>query len=302
MLSHRTTRAREARSSELMGANCRASLASFEAWDFSPTAVTRTAPEPLVTLDAENMRSPGCLSTASLSPVSRDSSRPSPSAESTTASAGTWSPRLSSRTSSSTISSRGIFTLRPSRSTVAGSRRSRAILSSCRLAEYSCTKPMTTLLSAARQNSRSSHRPSAMITAAHSPSTRLNSVNTWVRMMAHTLRDVVDDAALVSPSSTRSATACELSPSLTSVPSSALCGLGAAFWVRWGIALLEAGLVVPSVGARLPAAGVPGAGAGVGGDSGGRGGLSGDVLRPVPGLPRRGRSAAPRRSPRRSGP
>ena len=247
MVSHRTTRASEARSSELMGANCLASVASLEAWDASPTAVTRTFPAPPVTLEAENTWSPRRLTTGSFSPVSSDSSRSRPSASSTTASAGTWSPRESSRTSSSTISSRGIRTVAPSRSTRAGSRRSRAILSSCRLAEYSWTKPITTLLTAARQNSRSSHRPSAMMTAAHSPSTRLKRVNTWVRTMAHTLRDVVLEDALVSPRAIRSATASELRPWRTRTPSSTVAGLGDGLCVRWGMVLLGSAPLHPSV-------------------------------------------------------
>ena len=88
-LSHRTTCCIPARSSEKIGRKVRASAAREAAWEREPTALRRTRPDPPVTEEPDSTVSPGLLVTGSFSPVSRDSSRSSPSAVRTSPSAGT---------------------------------------------------------------------------------------------------------------------------------------------------------------------------------------------------------------------
>ena len=114
----------------------------------------------------------------------------SPSLVSTIPSAGTWSPRRSTTASSSRISSRRTSVSAPSRSTCAASWCSSAIRSSFRLAEYSWITPITTLATAARQNTRSNQRPSTMIATAQAPIARLNRVSTCTRRIFQIEREV----------------------------------------------------------------------------------------------------------------
>ena len=222
------TFSRAPRSSEEILVKRRACAASFEACESAPTAVARTRPVPAITAEPESTVSPGCFGTASDSPVSRDSSRSRPSEDRTSPSTGTWSPRRRATRSSSTTSARATVCREPSRTTVAPSWCSSAIRSSFRFAEYSCTTPMTTLATAARQNSRSSQRPRAMITAADRPMVRLKSVRTWTRRIVSSDRDVSSGWALVCPAATRSATCADVRPCSAAIRAVPSCGLGQA--------------------------------------------------------------------------
>ena len=104
------------------------SFACRESWAASlasPTAVSSARPRPETTKEPEWRMSPGCFSTLSASPVSKDSSaHRAPSRK--TASAQIWSPCLNSAMSSRTTSSGGTELLVPSRITVTGRRATRA--------------------------------------------------------------------------------------------------------------------------------------------------------------------------------
>ena len=186
---HRTTRSSASRSSDWMRENCRASSEILLARDSEPTAESSTRPVPPSTLDAESTISPGRFGIGSFSPVSRDSSSSSESEVRTTASAGTWSPRLSTTTSPSTRDSIGTSIIAPSRTAVIGDRSSREIRSSSSLALYSCTKPIITFATTANRKSKSAQRWYRITTRPHSPSTRLNTVNRCARIMLHKVRE-----------------------------------------------------------------------------------------------------------------
>ena len=223
-----TTRSIPARSSEWMVVNWRASAVIFAAREVAPTAVSRTLPDPPITDEADRTLSPGTLPTGSFSPVSRDSSRSRPSLVSTTASAGTWSPRLSSTTSSRTSLSRATGTSLPSRRAVAGARRSRAIRSSWRFAENSWVKPITTLAIAAKRKRVSSQEPTRITASPQSPSTRLNMVKRWVRIMVAVEREVALFCVFTDPAEVRSATC-----SLVRPRASRMLSGGALTFTRW---------------------------------------------------------------------
>ena len=95
---------------------------------------------------------------------------------------------------------------------------SSAIRSSFRLAEYSWTTPITTLATAASENSRSSQRPIRITTTAHSAIARLNSVNTCTRRICPSERDVSRDWTLTRPAASRSATSAAVSPVIPATP------------------------------------------------------------------------------------
>ena len=216
IVSQRATFSRPSRSSEWIARYFLASAPRRAACESGPTAVARTSPVPATTEEPESTASPGRLGTGSFSPVRRASSRSRPSEASTSASTGTWSPRRSTTTSSSTIWTIRTGTRSPSRTTRASSWFSRAIRSRVRLAEYSCTTPMTTLATAARLKRRSNQRPSRTTTSAHRPMARLNSVSTCTRRMVARLREVSRGCAFVRPAASRSATSAWVSPQIGS--------------------------------------------------------------------------------------
>ena len=144
--------------------------------------------------------------------MSRDSSSSIESEVSTTASAGTWSPRLSTTTSPSTRVSIGTSDSLPSRTTDTGARSSREIRSSSSFALYSCTKPIMTFATTANKNSKSAQRWYRITTSPHSPSTRLNTVNRCARIILHRVREDLLFCVFTFPAATARSTSAVLSP------------------------------------------------------------------------------------------
>ena len=155
--------------------------------------------------------SPGRFFTSLLSPVSRLSFT-SHVPDTTSASAGIWSPRPSSMTSSRTNWSSGSSVRAPSRSTVAFELATMDRRSVVRFERISCTMPIAVLHTMTTMNSMFLYEPVTSTNTARITLMALNSVSVFSRTIWRTERVCTPASTFPSPRATRSSTSAALSP------------------------------------------------------------------------------------------
>ena len=214
---------RVSRISERAGLMYFAPALILAAYESAPTRVRRAHTEPESTKLPENSSDPTTFSMAWLSPVSR-LSLSSADPDTTTASAGTWSPRASRTTSSSTSSSKGS-------STVWEPRRTRTVfavriesLSTMRLARISWKTPMTRFEITTPMNSAFLIWPVTSTSTNMITLIPLNNVNAWSAMICRTVLVWTSELALTLPWALRSATSCSERPAIMSWAVSSMVG------------------------------------------------------------------------------
>ena len=196
----------ESRSSELESVNSLAAAVRPAANESAPTLVATMTPDPAATKEPLMAPSPGTLSTASASPVSRLSSSSRPRLAVTSPSTTTWSPALRTTRSSRTIALTGTWTSAPSRITVGRTSPIRLSLASSRDARYSWKMPMPVLNTMTRPNNACLGGATSIINTHRVPSNPLNHVNVLAFTMSVRLRLRASGALLASPAATRAAT------------------------------------------------------------------------------------------------
>lgn len=200
------------RSSDWTSVKREASSASCAAYASRPTLVARKAPPPATTKLPDMTWSPGCLTTGSASPVSRDSSISSPSASTHTPSTTALSPGPISMTSSSTISDVLIPTGFPSRRTVGRTSPIRARESRVFFARHSWMMPMPVLARITKPNRLSWIGATNSMITQSTPMIALNRVKTLARTMSARERLLRTGTSLTWPRAIRSATPAAVSP------------------------------------------------------------------------------------------
>ena len=159
---------------------------------------------------------PGCFLMRSLSPVSRLSFT-SASPETTTASAGIWSPRPKRMMSSSTIWSRSSSTSAPSRTAMAFLEVSSVSLSTIFLDRMDWMTPIAVLRNTTNRNVRFLNEPVKMTRNAKITLIKLNSVQRFSMMSSLTDLVLSSMLRLILPAAMRSSTSAVESPRSISV-------------------------------------------------------------------------------------
>ena len=155
--------------------------------------------------------SPGCLRMRSLSPVRRLSFTLA-SPETTTASAGIWSPRPSFTRSSCTICSRSSSTSTPSRTTTAFLVARSVSLSTMRLERSACTTPMPVFSTTMPKKPMFFHEPVASTKRARTRLMRLKMVKRFSAKSSRTDLVLMPVLTLTLPVAMRCSTSAEVRP------------------------------------------------------------------------------------------
>ena len=159
---------------------------------------------------------PGCFLMRSLSPVSR-LSLTSASPDTTTASAGIWSPRPRRMMSSSTIWSKSSSTSAPSRTAMAFLEVSSVSLSTIFLERMDWMTPMAVFKNTTNRNVRFLNEPVSNTKIAKTALIRLNSVQRFSMMSSLTDLVLSSMLRLILPAAMRSSTSAVESPRSISV-------------------------------------------------------------------------------------
>ena len=169
-------------------------------------------PEPDDTKLPDNTSSPTALSTASASPVRRDSSTVRPWAATTSPSTTTWLPGESSRRSSATTSDTRTSVVVPSRTTRAFGAESTARAASVRRARSSWTTPITLFERMTPAKRASLGCPATRISTSSVPMMAFTGVITLARRICLVVRTGASGTSLTCPSAIRWATSAAVRP------------------------------------------------------------------------------------------